>query len=204
MQEVGVESSPAREHQRSAYRSDTHLVLPTERTFQSPGWKYWEWSVHSYIRDFTVERSDYARESAERNLPDMKLRAFNGCAAILRRRVKFNELRHPIMRLYKCVDNETAEFMLEDESVPQQSDDQQVCVCTCTDLTLNQTLLEQFSDDETRFRIFIVDARLLLDDGWIPMYDRGYVYWYPPIEPEYIYGAPEFSVCHLPEECNEF
>jgi hypothetical protein len=165
----------------------------------------WIKCVRSYIRDFMIENSDFKREQIERpGVPPMRMHAFNGCGAILRRRVKLNAKKHPIMRLYKCIDTESEQEMYDSDTLPQQSDDKINCVITCTDLTLEATISEQFSGDDNRFNVFIVGSRRLLDEGWTPMYDRGYVYWYPPIVPEYLYGAPEFSADHLPDQCIDY
>ena len=165
----------------------------------------WRRCVQSYVRDFMVENSDFKREQKERpGILPMRMFAFNGCAAILRRRVKLNNQKLPIMRLYKCVDTESEQEMFESDMLPQQCDDKLLCVTTCTDLTLEKTMTEQFSDDDSRFNVYVVDSRRLLEDGWTPMYDRGYVYWYPPIVEEYLYGAPEFASDHIPNSCIDY
>lgn len=161
--------------------------------------------IQSYNRDFSVENSNLKKEMAERpGVPPMRLEAFGGRAAILKRRVKLNKKKYPIMRLYKCVDIESEQEMYESDVLPQQSDDQMKCVITCTDLTLDDTIREQFSDDDSRFNVFIINPRSLLIDGWTPLYDRGYVYWYPPIIDQYLYGSPEFHATHILEQCVDY
>lgn len=165
----------------------------------------WNRCVKSYVRDFMVENSDFKREQIERpGVPPMRMRAFGGCAAILRRRIRINAYKHPVMRLYKCVDLESVQDLYADNILPQQSDDLIDCIVTCTDLTLEKTMLEQFSSDDSRFNVFIVDPRALIEDCWVPLYDRGYVYWHPPAVQEYLYGAPEFSSKHVPEQCIDY
>lgn len=177
----------------------------TERTKKPAMQSEWERCVQSYVRDFMVENSDFKREQIERpGVAAMRMIAFDGCAAILKRRVRLNKQRLPIMRLYKCIDTESEQEMFDSDMLPQQCDDKTLCVTTCTDLTLEKTTSEQFSSDDTRFVIYLVNAKRLIEDGWRPMYDRGYVYWYPPVVEEYLYGAPEFAADHLPETCIDY
>lgn len=173
-----------------------------ESTKPANKWPDWTRCIRSYTRDFMIANSDLVRERKEYpGVPPMRLKAFNGCAAILQRRVKLSAARNPIIRLYKCVDTESEQDMYDNTVLPQQADDKMKCIVTCTDLTLESTMTEQFSDDETRFNVFIVEVRALLEDGWTPMYDRGRIYWYPPITINYLYGAPEFSTDHIGEQC---
>lgn len=165
----------------------------------------WQRCCQSYVRDFMVKHSDFQRERNERpGIAPMHMKAFGGCAAILKRRVRLNKDKNPIMRLYKCVDTESVSEMMDSGTLPQQCDDLMTCVVTCTDLTLEQTMTEQFSDDNSRFEIYIVGSKRLMEEGWTPMYDRGYVYWYPPITSEYLHCAPEFNIDHMPEQCVDY
>lgn len=165
----------------------------------------WRRCYQSYVRDFMVKHSDFQREKIERpGIAPMHMKAFGGCAAILKRRVRLNKEKNPIMRLYKCIDIDSAAEMMDSGTLPQQCDDLMTCVVCCTDLTLDQTLNEQFSGDDSRCEIYIVGSKKLLEEGWVPMYDRGYIYWYPPITSEYVYSAPEFNIDHLPEQCVDY
>jgi hypothetical protein len=185
------------------YSDENTIPMPNQQKISAP--PEWKKCMQSYIRDFMVENSNLKRERIERpNVPPMRLAAFDGCAAILRRRVKLNKQGYPIMRLYKCVDTESEQEMFDSNVLPQQVDDQMKCVITCTDLTLDKTMSEQYANDDSRFNVFIVDVQHLLEDGWTPMYDRGYIYWYPPVTEQYLYGGPEFSSDHLSDPCIDY
>ena len=167
--------------------------------------QHWRRCYQSYVRDFMVEHSNFKRERSENpGIAPMHMKAFGGRAAILKRRVRINKDKNPVMRLYKCVDIESSSEMMDSGVLPQQSDDLMKCVITNTDLTLENTIYDQFSGDDDRCEIYLIDVRKLLEEGWTPMYDRGFVYWYPPITPEYLYGAPEFNIDHLPEQCIDY
>jgi hypothetical protein len=159
----------------------------------------------SYWRDFTIENANFAHERAEKpGVAPMHLRAFDGCGAILRRRVKFDDKRRPVMRLYKMIDMEGVSEMMESGVVPQMIDDKLDCVVTYTDLNLNEAIKKYYDDDESTYELYIIDYISLLSEGWTPMYDRRCVYWYPPIAIQYVHGAPEFSDSHLSEQCIDY
>ena len=165
----------------------------------------WRRCVQSYVRDFMVYNSDLKRETAERpGVAPMYLKAFNGCGAILKRRVKFNNKGYPIMRLYKIIDIESSAEMMEKNTIEQQSDDNIQSVVTYTDLTLDDAMNELFLGDDSKFEVYIVSAKALFEDGWTPLYDRGIVYWYPPLVQEYLYGAPEFTIGYLSSQCIDY
>lgn len=62
--------------------------------------------------------------------------------------------------------------------VPQQADDPQMCVVTSTDLTIDAQIDRLFSWNSEEYKILNIDVKKLISAGWIPMYDRGYIYWY--------------------------
>jgi hypothetical protein len=81
------------------------------------------------------------------------------------------------LRVYKCI--EVTDFDdPNDKNIPQQADDPQMAVITSTDLTIDAQIDNLFSWNSSDYKILNINVKKLLADGWIPMYDRGYIHWY--------------------------
>lgn len=160
----------------------------------------WVRCVQSFTRDFLVELTAFKSEKMQ--TPGIKhkdIKAYDGNADAIQKRLKFNG-KVPVLKLYKCIDRESMRTLIDTSDLVGQPDDKPQYIRTVSDLKLEEALRLQFSNDDSRYVVFNVDVSALLNDGWIPMYDRGYVYWYHNVESGYMNEFVSFEIRHIPEQ----
>lgn len=175
----------------SLYINPANVVVPTSVKTQNE----WIKCTQSFTRDFHIELTAYKIEKVAA-IPHTKMDAFHGHVDAIQKRLKFIN-RVPILQLYKCIDRQSMKTLVDTSFLTEQPDDRANYIRTVSDLMLEDMISQQFSNDDTRYVIFKVDVLALLQDGWIPMYDRGYVYWYHET-------ATGFRVRHVSERYVEY
>lgn len=146
---------------------------------------FWNRCTKSFARDFIVELTAFKLE---------KKQSAHGVVMaydVVSHRMKFVG-KFPVLQLYKCIDRESMKALIDTNELIEKPDDRLQYVRTVSDLKLEETIRLQFSDDDSRCAVFSVNVSALLSDGWVPMYDRGYVYWYHHAE-------SHFRATHVPE-----
>jgi hypothetical protein len=110
------------------------------------------------------------------------------------------------IEIVKFVDHPNGTFALVNNNLlPEQAEDSSKYIRTCIDGYHNETFEEHYSSNDTHCRRFKVHVGKLMEDGWIPFYEKFYIYWYKPTEiiltDNGIMKPPTgFSTRHTPEQ----